>query len=274
MISFLYLEIIITNSYEIYPVHKLKIMMQENLLDNVRIVLVATTHPGNIGASARAMKTMGIRQLDLVRPRVFPSAEVTALAAGADDVLSRTRVHENLQSAIGECNYVLGSSARTRNISWPVISPGQAARRILELVTGNDARVAVLFGRESAGLSNDEIELCNAVIEIPTSPVFSSLNLAAAVQIICYELRKTVMENDNEAPVETVEVPPASAEQMTMLYDHMQQYLTEIDYFDPDKPRLLMRRLKRMFNRCGIDLNEYNILRGILTAGQKAAKDK
>lgn len=249
-------------------------MMQENILDNVRIVLVATSHPGNIGASARAMKTMGVRQLDLVTPKSFPSAEVTALAAGADDILSRARVHEDLQSAIGDCTYVLGSSARARNISWPVITPDRAARQILELTAGGDTQVAVLFGRESAGLSNDEIELCNAVIEIPASPVFSSLNLAAAVQVICYELCKAVTEDYAEAPVETDMVPPASAEQMKMFYEHLQQYLTEIDYFNPDKPRLLMRRLKRMFNRSRVDINEYNILRGILTAGQKAIKDK
>jgi len=248
--------------------------MQLRVLDNIRIVLVATTHPGNIGACARAMKTMGIKQLDLVTPKVFPGAEVTALAAGADDILSQARVHTDLLSAIQGCSYVLGSSARTRNISWPVISPEQAARQMRQLMVNGDAQIAVVFGRESAGLSNEELETCNAVIEIPANPAFSSLNLAAAVQIICYEFRRAAAEDQTPIEAEIDETQLASADQMNMFYDHLQQYLTEIDYYDPARPRLLMRRLKRMFNRNRIDLNEYNILRGILTAGQKAIRDE
>ena len=252
--------------------------MQLDILDNVRIVLVATTHPGNIGAAARAMKTMGIKRMDLVTPKTFPCAEATALAAGADDVLSDARVHGDLQSAIRGCRYVLGTSARTRNITWPVFGPEQAARQVLNMVGSSGADAAVIFGRESAGLSNEELEACNAVIEIPANPVFSSLNLAAAVQLVCYELRKAAMVDavtDNvDMEAESDVPPPVSAEQMDLFYQHLQQYLTDIDFYDPDKPRLLMRRLKRLFNRSRIDQNEYNILRGILTAGQKAIKDR
>ena len=252
--------------------------MQLDILDNIRIVLVATTHPGNIGAAARAMKTMGIKKMDLVTPKTFPCAEATALAAGADDVLSNARVHEDLQSAIRGCAYILGTSARARSIAWPVVQPEHATRQVLELAGTCGADAAVIFGRESAGLSNEELEACNAVIEIPANPEFSSLNLAAAVQLVCYELRKTAIAiavaTDADMEAEADEPPLASADQMNLFYQHLQQYLTEIDFYDPEKPRLLMRRLKRLFNRSRIDQNEYNILRGILTAGQKAIKDR
>ena len=247
--------------------------MPANILDNISMVLVATSHPGNIGASARAMKTMGVKNLRLVTPKMFPCAEATALAAGADDVLANTRVYQDLQSAINDCGYVLGSSARTRNIPWPVIPPEQAAVQLLQQA-GSGANTAVIFGRESAGLSNEEIELCNAIIEIPTGPGFSSLNLAAAVQIICYELRKCSSVDAAAAGYEGGDSPLADAGQMDMFYEHLQQFLLAIGYYDPARPRLLMRRLKRMFNRTRLDQNEYNILRGILTAAQKMVKDR
>lgn len=247
--------------------------MPPYILDNVRIVLVATSHPGNIGASARAMKTMGVKNLRLVTPKIFPCAEATALAAGADDILGGARIYEDLRSAISDCGYVLGSSARPRNISWPVIPPEQAAAQLLQRADAG-TKSAVIFGRESAGLSNEEIELCNGVIEIPTGPGFSSLNLAAAVQIICYELRKCAGIMSAESGHEVGAPPLADAGQMDMFYEHLQQFLLTIGYYDPARPRLLMRRLKRMFNRAQLDQNEYNILRGILTAAQKAVKDK
>ena len=236
---------------------KIYFAMQLDILDKIHIVLVATTHPGNIGAAARAMKaisgrakgacrkTMGIKKMDLVTPKSFPCAEATALAAGADDVLSNARVHQDLQSAIRGCVYTLGTSARARNIAWPVTDPVQATRRVLNLVASSGADAAVVFGRESAGLSNEELEACNAV-----NPEFSSLNLAAAVQLVCYELRKTAMATamapKADAGVEADESLLASADQMNLFYQHLQQYLTEIDFYDPDKPRLLMRRLKRL----------------------------
>lgn len=245
--------------------------MQIDILDNIRIVLVATTHPGNIGAAARAMKTMGVKKLVLVSPKIFPGAEVTARASGADDILSNVQVFEDLQDAIKDCSYVVGTSARTRNIPWPVKSPEQAARQIIQKAS-KAINVAVIFGRENSGLSNDEIELCNTIIEIPSNPDFSSLNIAAAVQIICYELRKATMVVDEKFEEIIEETPPASAEQMKMFYEHLEQCLVDIDYYDPEKPRLLMRRLKRLFNRAQLDLNEYNIFRGILTAAQNSAK--
>lgn len=242
-----------------------------NKLDNIRIVLVATTHPGNIGAAARAMKTMGISRLDLVKPKIFPSAETTARAAGADDILSCISVYEDLKTAVKDCEFVAGTSARTRNISWPVTSPQEAAGEITRMA-GKGVNSAILFGTENSGLSNEDIELCNSIICIPANPEFSSLNLASAVQIICYELRKS-LTGDNEPSPEYLENElPANVEQMNLFFDHLENCLTEIGFYDPEKPRLLMRRLKRLFNRAQLDINEYNILRGILSAAQNAAK--
>lgn len=239
--------------------------MQEDIFKKINITLVATTHPGNIGAAARAMKTMGMANLVLVSPKVFPSAEVTARATGADDVLSAVMVHEDLKDAIRDCGYVLGTTARTRNIPWPVLDPEEAAEKILEFAN-NGTKVAILFGRESSGLSNDEIDLCNAVISIPANEKYSSLNIAAAVQIICYEIRKCLPATARQETTVNESIPAATAGQMEQFYRHLEQCLEEINYYDPDKPRLLMRRLKRLFNRIELDENEYNILRGILTA--------
>lgn len=230
-------------------------------------MLVATTHPGNIGASARAMKTMGIKHLDLVLPKTYPGAEVTARAAGADDILMSSKVHESLSDAVINSSLVLATSARDRSINWPVLSPQQAAAKIISTAR-QGAKVALVFGRENSGLSNQELELCNAMIQIPTNPDYSSLNLASAVQILCYELRKALINDDEEKQQSGETVALATNEQMNMLYEHLQAFMTEIGFFDPEKPRLLMRRLKRLFNRAQIDENEYNILRGILAAAQ------
>ena len=155
----------------------------------IKIVLVNTTHPGNIGAVARAMKTMGLERLALVSPQRFPSAECTARAAGADDLLAGAEVFFSLEKAVADCELVFGTSARTRSIAWPEVTPEAAATQILAHV-GSDSRAAILFGRESLGLSNEQLELCHAMIRIPTNAEFASLNIASAVQIICYELNK------------------------------------------------------------------------------------
>lgn len=239
--------------------------------ERVCIVLVETTHPGNIGACARAMKTMGVSNLRLVSPRQFPSAEVTARAAGADDILARTQVHESLQSAVADCGLVLATSARERSIPWPVLDAERAAARIAAAAQG-ETRAAVVFGRESSGLSNAELELCHGMIRIPTAAGFSSLNIAAAVQIICYELRKLMA--DTTPAVADTKSEPANAAQMEQFYAHLEQCLIDIGFHDPDDPRRLMRRLRRLFNRAQPDMNEYNILRGILAAMQERVRGK
>jgi len=244
------------------------------MLENVRIVLVNTTHPGNIGAAARAMKTMGLKQLDLVKPECFPSAECTARASGADDILADTRVFENLQEAIADCGSVFATSARSRRIAWPEVTPDVAATEIIAQ-RYHGANTAIVFGRESSGLSNEDMDLCQTMIRIPTDVNFSSLNIASAVQIICYELIRQYNSKNNNAECSDTAMDFATAEQMEMLYEHFQQALAETGYFDPENPRRLMRRIRRLFNRARLDDDEYRMLRGILTATQNAvAKNK
>ncbi len=234
-------------------------------LTRIRVVLVEPTHPGNIGAAARAMKTMGLHNLALVRPHEFPCAAATAMAAGADDLLVRAQVADSLQETLGGCGWVIGTSARTRTIPWPVHDPREAAARALAMA--EEAEIAVVFGREHAGLTNDELELCQAVVQIPSDPHFSSLNLGAAVQVLAYELRMQWLARQQSAAVATVnDAPPATSDDMARLYAHLEETMIETGFLDPAKPRRLMRRVRRLFNRAGLDRNEVNIIRGFLTA--------
>jgi len=242
-------------------------MIENERLDAIRIVLVEPTHPGNIGATARAMKTMGLTRLHLVRPKSFPSAEATARAAGADDILFDASVHDDLVSAIAGCGWVVGTSARPRRLPAEEFSPEQCALQALEKAAHSD--VALVFGRESSGLSNREIERCHGMVTIPTEPAFSSLNIASAVQVLGYEMRRQLVSlpaGKESAPV------PASVENMERFYSSLEQTLTEIEYLDPKAPKHLMRRLRRLFSRSNPDATELNILMGILSAARKAAR--
>lgn len=231
------------------------------VLDNVRVVLVGTTHPGNIGASARAMKTMGLSQLALVAPQHYPSAEATARASGADDILYRAQVADDLAAALVDCSVVAGASARRRGLSGPELTPREAAGELLAVAA--DAPVAVLFGRESSGLSNDELDHCHYLVRIPANPNFSSLNLAAAVQVLAYELRVSALAGRMPRVEPT---RPAPAAEMERFYAHLQQALLAAGFLNSANPRHLMRRLRRLFNRARPDQTEVNILRGILSA--------
>jgi tRNA (cytidine32/uridine32-2'-O)-methyltransferase len=231
---------------------------------NIHIVLVGITHPGNIGAAARAMKTMGLSQLVLVQPKTFPCVEATARAAGADDILAQARICETLEEGLSDCRLVFGTSARSRTIAWPLLSPRACAQMAITL----GEPVAMVFGREQTGLTNQELELCHYVVQIPTNPAFSSLNVAAAVQILAYEISLNQPSSVTENIPTAIEHCPASAEAMTLFYQHLEQTLIEIQFLDPEKPRRLMRRLHRLFNRAQPDDLELNILRGILTAVQ------
>jgi tRNA (cytidine32/uridine32-2'-O)-methyltransferase len=237
--------------------------------DHVRIVLVNPTHPGNIGAAARAMKNMGLRHLSLVDPRDYPSAEATARASGADDILAAAVVHQTLDEALHDCHLVIGTSARLRTIDWPQLDP----RRCAEVVMGraDTGRVAILFGREHSGLTNGEIDRCHYLLHIPCSAEYSSLNLAAAVQIVAYELRMVAVSAPAASPVEAED--PVTAAEMEALYSHLEQALIDLEFLDPAHPKKLMRRLRRLFNRSRPDQQEINILRGILTAAQAAKGD-
>jgi TrmH family RNA methyltransferase len=234
-------------------------------LDRIRVVLVAPSHAGNIGGCARAMKNMGLQHLYLVAPDEFPSDEATARAAGAEDLLARARVCASLEEAIGDCELVVGTSARHRRIPWPLLDPAETAQR---LVAESETRqVAVLFGRERTGLTNDELDRCQLLVNIPANPAFSSLNLACAVQVIAYEIWR-VSGQSAVLPLETDALgePLATHAEVQRFYEHLEQVLVETRFLDPDNPRLLMRRLNRLFNRVSLTRNEVNILRGILTA--------
>ena len=265
-------------------------MAAPSTLANVRIVLVAPTHPGNIGAAARAMRTMGLRDLRLVRPRRFPSAEATERAAGAFDVLDRARVDGDLSEALADCEWAVAATARPRRLEWVQLDPAQAGRELVRRAASGP--VAAVFGRESAGLSNDEIDRCQAVLRIPTAPDFRSLNIAAAVQIVAYEIARAVAagatategggprgrargphdaEREAEDGGEENRPDGVTAADLERLFAHFESALVDIGYLDPERPRLLMRRLRRLFVRADIDRAELSILRGILTAAQQAA---
>ena len=245
---------------------------------SVRVVLVGTTHPGNIGASARAMKTMGLTDLVLVRPRHFPHADASARASGADDLLSAARVVDTLAEAVASCPYVVGTSARPRHLRWPEVDAREFATRVTTRYAS--AAVAVVFGRENSGLSNDELDCCQAVLRLPANPAYSSLNLAAAVQLVAYELRMAVVYRQRRlaTEVESQQAPRIAAAdavsqgEMEGLFVHLEAALVDLGYFDPRSPKLLRRRLRRMFNKMAPDRSELNILRGIFSAAQRAAR--
>lgn len=245
--------------------------MISSQLDGVRVVLVDTSHPGNIGAVARAMWTMGLAHLRLVRPKHFPSADATARAAGADALLYHAECFDSLQEALADCVWVVGTTVRNRHLELPSLTPRSfAARALAECGRGS---VALVFGREQSGLSNQELDMCQAVATIATNPDFSSLNLAAAVQVFGYELRLACSDpapTSRGVPVDGAD-GAVTAAQLEGLYTHLEQALTDIGYHDPQAPKLLMRRLRRLYGRARPDLAELNILRGILAATQRAA---
>lgn len=234
------------------------------MYSNIRIVLVHTSHPGNIGASARAMKNMCLDQLVLVRPAQFPSAEATARASGADDLLARARCCATLDEAIADCAYVIGASARLRSVRWPEFEPRAAAQEVLQ--ASSLAPAAVVFGREQSGLSNEELERCHALVHIPSNPEYASLNLAQAVQVLAYEIHLAHLAGGWQAP--PPEFPPCTAEDMERFYVHLEQAMIDLEFLDPQRPGQLLRRLRRLFQRARPDTNEMNILRGILGAAQ------
>ena len=310
----------------------------------VRIVLVGTSHPGNIGASARAMKTMGLDELVLVAPRDFPSADATARASGADDVLARARSADSLADAIADCGFVAGASARPRRLAWPVADPRAGASGLLKHARAT--KVAMVFGPEHSGLTNEDLGRCNQVVHIPANPAYSSLNVAMAVQVLCYELRMAALEHQADAgpatpgfeiqepagvrrattqkpdarekppadarqadarsgnseradpvpadpePVDPEpadpepagkrqarrslhgpESPPATAGELEGFYHHLETALGTAGFLMPNRSRQLKLRLRRIFQRSGLDRNEINILRGALSALEGSRKE-
>lgn len=241
-------------------------------MKNIGIVLVETSHPGNIGAAARAMKVMGLGQLKLVAPLHFPHEDATARAAGADDVLDAATVHPTLDDALAGTEFVLGASARQRTIAWPSLPPRAAAEKLFREFPGRP--VAVVFGRERTGLENEELERCHGLVTIPAAPGYSSLNLAAAVQVIAYELRLAMLGELATESDPGRDGPPATADEMELLYGHLERVMLSTGFLDPENPKHLMRRLRRLFNRAQPDQNELNILRGLLASVEKPTGKK
>ena len=233
---------------------------------SIRIVLVGTTHPGNIGAVARAMKNMGVSDLALVEPQHFPHKDATARASGAVDVLENAMVAESLDEALKDCVYVVGASARSRAINWPTLEPRECAAELLE--QSQAGPVAAVFGPEKYGLTNEHLDLCDALLTIPTNPDFSSLNLGMAVQVLTYELRATGVDRSSPSSYGSG-APLATSGDMEYFYTHLEDVLTDLEFLDPDNPRHLMRRLRRLFIRARPDQNELNILRGFLAAVER-----
>ncbi len=243
--------------------------MDESLLKRVRVVLIGTTHPGNIGSTARAMKVMGLSQLVLVNPLKFPSGEATALASNADDLLASARVVGNLTDAIRGCGLVLGCSGRPRALALPTLDARLAATRALAEAEGHE--VALVFGREKTGLHEEEMRACHYLVRIPTSATYDSLNLAQAVQVVCYEIRQALLVDQPReiAPPDWTPEPP---ERLELFFSRLEQALTEIQFLNPAQPKRLMQRLRRLTLRARPDENELNILNGIVSAMLETAR--
>jgi TrmH family RNA methyltransferase len=242
-------------------------MIQPVPLSAIRIVLVEPSHPGNIGAVARAMKNMALMDLVLVRPKAFPHEEATARASGAGDVLERTKVVGSVTEAVADCGYVAATTSRPRDQNFRALDLHQAATRIFEMSGRGPA--AVLFGAERTGLTNEELALAHLLIRIPANPEYPSLNLAMAVQLACYELFRAAGSPAGTRPLSEPPVPLAPGADMERFYAHLQQVMDEVDFKDRTTGgNHLMTRIRRLFQRCEMDQNEVNILRGILTSVQ------
>lgn len=235
----------------------------ENLLAQIRIVLCRPSHPGNIGSVARAMKTMGLSDLALVSPRQFPHVEADTLASGAVDVLAHASVHDSLPQALAGCSLAIGSSTRQRDLQAAILTPEEAANQAL--AQARDGRVALVFGNETFGLSKEELACCQALVTIPASAEYSSLNLAAAVQVMTYVLRREAMQERFEQPGLDV----ADLAEVERFYDHLQSTMVAIGFLNPASPKRLMPKLRRLFSRTRLQKEEINILRGILSAMEK-----
>ena len=253
-----------------YARPKIPINVRQSLamLENIKIVLVNTSHTGNIGSAARAMKTMGLSQLILVDPVSPPDGKSSALAAGAGDVLANAKIVSSVAEAVAGCGLVVGTSARSRTLSWPMLEPRGCGEKLVAEVPNYP--VALVFGRENNGLSNDELQQCHFHVCIPANPEYSSLNLAAAVQTLCYEIRMAHLDQTRHEQVQQ-EYP--LAEDLEGFYSHLEQTLYKTNFIIPQHPGMVMSKLRRLFNRARPETQELNILRGILASIEKTSKD-
>jgi tRNA/rRNA methyltransferase len=244
-----------------------KLILSNSLLNHLRVVLCQTSHPGNIGGAARAMKTMGLSNLHLVSPASFPDAHATAMATGAADLLEHAKVFSTLEEALEGCALVIGLSARKRQLSHELVTACVAAERAVGLASTGQ-QVALVFGTEMSGLSNAELDLCQLLAMIPANPELSSLNLAAAVQVMSYECRMASLE---QQPLQPNKINPlATSEELEAFYQHLEEVLIQIGYYNPDSPKKLMPRVRRIYARANLEKEEVNILRGVLKLTQSA----
>lgn len=236
--------------------------------NRIRIVLVNTTHAGNIGGAARAMKNMGLGRLFLVAPKDYPSERALWRAASAGDVLDDIVVVETLDEAIADCGLVIGTSARERRIPWPMLTPRECGDQVWSEAAQHE--VALVFGREDRGLTNDELHKCHYHVHIPSNPDYSSLNLAAAVQVLTYEIRASALAAEAGKPLhyDDWDMPPAPEKDLELYYAHLQETLEQLGFLAPDNPRQTITRLRRLYNRVRVDQMELAILRGMLTSVQ------
>lgn len=240
------------------------------MLHNIRIVLVETSHTGNMGSTARAMKTMGLTNLYLVNPLVKPDSQAIALSAGASDVIGKATIVDTLDEALAGCSLVVGTSARSRTLPWPMLEPRECGVRSAR--EAEHAPVALVFGRERVGLTNDELQKCHYHVAIPANPEYSSLNLAMAVQILAYEVRVAYLDRQQaNAPVEE-EAPYPLVDDLERFYQHLEQVLSHSGFIRQAHPGQIMSKLRRLFTRARPEAQELNILRGMLTSIEKQDK--
>lgn len=242
--------------------------MTDHIFNHIRIVLCQTSHPGNIGSTARAMKTMGLSRLYLVRPKHFPDGEAKSLAVNAADLLDTAVVTQTLEEALADCQFVIGVSGKQRSLSQQVITVREAAAEVKNIAAHQE--VALVFGTEMSGLSNEEADRCHMLATIPANPEYTSLNLAQAVQIMCYELRMAITTGELHYQKKPAEL--ASQQDLERFYEHMREVLEQIGYINPRAPKKLFERLRRMYGRTRLEKEEVNLLRGILTLTQQPKK--
>lgn len=242
------------------------------MLSDIRIVLVNTSHTGNIGSAARAMKTMGLSSLYLVDPITAPDGKSSALAAGAGDVLANATIVGSLEEAVSDCGLVVGTSARSRTLPWPMLTPRECGEKLV--VESGKYPVALVFGRENNGLSNEELQQCHFHVCIPANPDYSSLNIAAAVQTLCYEIRVNYLDIEAAKHAPNVEAEYPLSDDLERFYVHLEKTLKDVNFIVPNHPGMVMTKLRRLFNRARPEVQELNILRGMLSSIDKQSGNK
>ncbi|RKS85136.1 tRNA (cytidine32/uridine32-2'-O)-methyltransferase [Orbus hercynius] len=239
-----------------------------SLLENIKIVLVETSHTGNIGSAARAMKTMGLSKLCLVNPIVKPDSQSISLAAGASDIIKQAQIVSSMEEAIAGCQLVIGTSARSRHLQWPHLESFESGEKIIEEVQLG-YQVALVFGRERVGLTNEELQKCHYHVSIPANPEYSSLNLAMSVQVLCYEIRMAMLKLTAQQLPQSEMISYPKNDDIERFYQHLEQTLLQTGFINVSHPGQIMGRLRRLFTRARLEQQELNILRGILTSISK-----